>query len=123
MSDPFNDFDPNASNLTLWGLWNGADFIAKTRRGGLLTKFYNTRKAKLYELTPTGWVLRAAKDPDTHPDVCDNCGGSVVDTWSGALFARGRFAWLRNRSGGSVTKPPELMHLCRSCFSSGEVPV
>jgi hypothetical protein len=122
-TDKFNDFDPNGAKITLWGVWNGATFTVKSQRGGMLTRLRNLMRGKLYELTPSGWVLRAVKDLHAHSDNCDLCKRpDLRATWA-AKDAQSPYkweagvkqGWVWKRQGGKITAPPELLLVCPDC--------
>lgn len=126
MADSFKDFDPNSGNVIVWGVWDGSEFYCKLKRGGVITRAMNSRKSKLYELTPTGWVLHATKDTDAQQDTCDLCGLRGVDAaWAAAdtygWYRTGqyahRLAWRWERKSKKITSPPRLHFLCPGCVT------
>lgn len=120
----FNDFDPNGSAVAVWGVWTGGEFYVKPARGGCITKMSRCARAKLYELTPNGWELRAHKEVAKENDTCQMCGlVGVADEWEHkhqqSNYFRGNFtpndAYCWERKSGSITKPPRLWFLCPGC--------
>ena len=117
----FDKFDPNSLDQPMYGLWNGFQFIAKDKRGGLLTKFGNDIEAKLYILEPEGWRLLAHKCVVKGARACDQCGAiikhSVNWRYSSATSTDsnlGRWEFVRNASN-KVVEPLELRYVGSQC--------
>lgn len=122
----FEDFDPNdpahmgATWMVYTGSWRGVHLAPK--RATALNRVSAARKAKLYEGVPgKGWVLRAVKGGE-HVDVCDECGGPVVDSHD---QNNGRYSWKSSpyvwrRKNGRIVSPPEMAYVCAPCVPSVE---
>lgn len=125
MSDSFYDFDPNGSSTTVWGVWNGSSFYIKPKRGGCLTKFMRSPRAKLYELTSLGWTLHAVKDTLGRNDTCDLCGLAGVEDAhkhaSGNAHTKypwwGFDPWRWKREKGKISSPPVAYFACPGCIT------
>ena len=127
----FENFDPNKqfAHKSIWGVFNGYRFKTYLQRGHALNGMRSHSRAKLYELMPNGWELRAAKNERQKPMRCGNCGGTTMghrvhSRWNAShrrceritdpnLVNLGEFVF--RRRGRRLVEPIELLFVCEAC--------
>jgi hypothetical protein len=114
----FENFDPNKQfeNRPVWATFDGFQFKTHGSRGPALNAFAGPRRAKLYELTANGWKLRAVRDRQNRPTVCDCCGQTTMRVpryASAAERNRGSYEWARQ--GNKILAPLKQHFVCPDC--------
>ncbi len=116
----FDNFDPNKgfAKQPVWGIFDGARFKTYAKRGYAMNGFRHLCQAKLFELTPEGWVLRATKvytGNAAGPDVCGNCGGTTIEIQRSYRRNAGRYRFRRKH--GKYVEPLDLVFCCPGCVT------
>lgn len=110
----FDNFDPNADGL--WLTVTPFRVKASMKRGGAMTVFTNANRARMYQGSPSGFVLVAEKDPTKHSGRCDYCGEDAkqVAQRSNSRWARAG-VWRWRKESGKIADPLQLEFVCAEC--------